>query len=204
MRAGLGVGVGLVWIAWVAAASDVGLKKVPELAPAPVVSAAPVSSPSPIAVPSQTPSPIASPTPSASPAPPPVSVDFTRLQTEFERATQGEYQALLHRNRIEREELERSLQARTRLWEDQKVQEQRKFFDENRDPYSRRDYQRKVEQDRSAHRAELASERQKRLSAHQAAERALQEDQRRRRTEFQKHVQRKELPQIELWHKRGI
>jgi hypothetical protein len=131
-------------------------------------------------------------------------VDFARLQAEFERATQGEYQALLHRNRIEREELERSLQARTRLWEDQKISEQRKFFDENRDPFSRRDYQRKSEQDRAAHRAELASERQKRLAAHQAAERALQDDQRRRRAEFQKHVQRKELPPLELWPKRGI
>lgn len=194
MRASLGLGViWLIWGAWASATSDVGLKKVPELAPAPA--------PSPISVPSQTPSPLASPTPSVSPA---VNVDFVRLQVEFERATQGEYQALLHRNRIEREELERSLQARTRLWEDQKAQEQRKFFDENRDPISRREYQRRSEQERSVHRSELASERQKRLSSHQAAERALQEDQSRRRAEFRKYVQRKELPPLELWPKRGI
>lgn len=132
------------------------------------------------------------------------AVDFKRLQEEFEKALQGEYQSLLHRNRIEREELERSLSARTRLWEEQKAQEQRKYFDEHRDPILRRQFQNSMEQERAKHRNSLASERQKRLETHQSLERLLQEDQRQRTAELKEHLQRRVLPPARLWPKRGL
>jgi hypothetical protein len=159
-------------------------------------SAGQMPSPSPVL------SPLASPLPSSVALPLNLG-EMKELLGAFQKAQMTELRALEHQYRFELKELQASQSARLQEWERKEKESRHKYFKEHMDGPTRRTYIQDFIKRREAFRKSLSEERNVRTRDQTGRLTATRRDQAAKFHEFQKFLDKKVRPPLDLWPKPG-